>query len=86
MLHRNLNAHGLPSRVRCDKGGENVLVSEYMLNHTQRGPGRAGCITGRSVHAGCVSLYYELFSVPDDNELLRVGCKKIYSVCIHTTS
>ena len=63
--------YGLPSRVRCNKGRENTLVSELMI--CERGTGRGSCITGRSVHnqrierfwrdvfAGCLSLFYHYF-------------------------
>jgi len=41
-------AFGLPSRVRCDRGGENTDVAIFMT--MLRGNGRGSCIAGRSVH------------------------------------
>lgn len=41
---------GLPSRVRMDKGGENVLITRYMIKHPERGHGRRSAITGRTIH------------------------------------
>ena len=84
--------HGLPSRVRCDKGGENVQVSEFMLDHPPRSPGRRSCLTGRRVHnqrterfwrdlyPSCIALV--LFWSLEDSELLDID-NPVDLYCLH---
>ena len=74
--------YGLPSRVRCDRGGENVLVSNFILINPEREPGQGSCRTGRcvhnqrierlwrDVHTECISLFYDLFYMLEDEKML----------------
>ena len=47
-FRHGVSEYGMPSRVRTDRGGENMLIGEYLLQ--TRGTGRHSIIMGRSVH------------------------------------
>ncbi|XP_064395913.1 uncharacterized protein LOC135342950 [Halichondria panicea] len=80
LFWRATQGFGVPSRVRSDKGGENVDVCYFMIMH--RGEGRGSHIAGASVHNQhierlwrdvyrCVcSLYHSLFHFMETTGIL----------------
>ena len=48
-FHGGIAEFGLPSKIRMDKGGENELVTQYMLELPDRGIRRGSVIVGQSV-------------------------------------
>ena len=46
----NMQKFGLPSSVISDRGGENVQVAHFMMEHPLRAPNCGSFITGKSVH------------------------------------
>ena len=47
LFRKAINEYGVPSRVRSDNGGENVLVCQFMV--TCRGTGRGSHTAGSRV-------------------------------------
>lgn len=72
----------MASRVRSDRGGENIDVIYYMIE--RKGTGRGSALVGRSVHnqgiermwrdvfADVLHLFHDLFTAMEDIGILSI--------------
>jgi hypothetical protein len=76
LFKKAIQEYGLPSRVRGDRGGENIMVAEYMISHRglRRGSYLFGtCVTSFSLHGNSQRGYSSTHNTRIERVWLEVG-------------